>query len=70
MPRYTLRTLLIVLAIGPMVLAWMWANRNNLGSIAPIIVDLIFLLGLCTLGAMFVMYAVAVAIWALGYFRR
>ena len=30
MPRYRLRTLLILLAVGPMVLAWVWWLRGSI----------------------------------------
>jgi len=42
--RYKLRTLLIVLAIGPPVLAWAWLNRVPLG------ISLALVLGACLLG--------------------
>jgi len=40
--RFRLRTLMIVLTMGPPLLAAMWLNRESFGEIAPIIIDLIF----------------------------
>ena len=34
MPRYRLRTLLIVLALGPPLLAWVWFNARQLVFVA------------------------------------
>ena len=42
--RYRLRTLLIVLALGPPVLAWAWLNSVPLG------ISLALVLGACLLG--------------------
>ena len=34
MPRYRLRTLLIVLALGPPLFAWAWKERSDLKAMA------------------------------------
>jgi hypothetical protein len=44
MLRYKLRTLLIVLALGPPVLAWAWVHR------VPLVMSLALTLAACVLG--------------------
>jgi len=59
--RFRLRTLMIVLALGPPVLAALCAARYFLSSIVPAILDLVFLAGITAIGAMFaVVVSVAV----------
>jgi len=43
MPRYKLRTLLIALALGPPVLAWIWFGwPHSSGAAVSIVVWLVF----------------------------
>jgi hypothetical protein len=45
MLRYKLRTLLIVMALGPPLLAWAWIHR------VPLVISLTLILMACVLGA-------------------
>jgi len=58
--RYGLRTLLILLAIGPPVLSGLWLLRYSL-------IDTVFMAGMLALGAMLLGFAAVVVMWACGY---